>query len=258
MSLRKTERTPPLATLGTGDVHIWMAAPDEIRTPNLLQEYHALMNAAERRKHDRYRFEKHRHACLVTRALVRTTLSRYCPEVEPAAWQFIEVGNGRPEPAPGLTRRPLRFNLSHTDGLIACAVTLSRTIGVDVESLDRRGETVAIADRYFAPAEIRALRAQPTQRQRERFFSYWTLKESYIKARGLGLAIPLDQFAFSLDEPGPIRISFDSQLADDPNVWQFALERPTPRHMLAVGIERGEGPDLDIRIRSVVPLVNGP
>ena len=253
--MTSTRVKPPPTRLGTDDVHVWTAAPDEIRTPHLLREYHALMDESERRKHDRYRFETHRHACLVTRALVRTTLSRYCPEVEPAAWRFVEVGNGRPEPAPGLTLCPVRFNLSHTDGLIACAVTLTRAIGVDVESLERQGETVAIADRYFAPAEIRALHAQPTERQRERFFSYWTLKESYIKARGLGLAIPLAQFAFDLDGPGPIRISFDRRLADNPNVWQFALERPTPRHILAVGVERGEGPDLDIRIRSVVPLL---
>ena len=249
------KRTQPSATLGTDEVHVWLAEPDAIRTPHLLREYQVLMNDAERRKRGRYRFEKHRHECLVTRALVRTTLSRYCPEVVPAAWQFVEVGNGRPEPAPWSTQLPLRFNLSHTDGLIACAVTLNRAIGVDVESLERRGETVAIAERYFAPSEVRALHAQPTERQRERFFGYWTLKESYIKARGLGLAIPLEQFAFGLDGPGPIRISFDPRLADDPDVWQFALERPTPRHMLALGVERGKGPDLEVRIRSVVPLL---
>ena len=249
------ERAQPSAALGTDELHVWLAQPDEIRPPHLLRQYHALMNEVERRKRSRYRLEKHRHECLVTRALVRTTLSRYCPEVGPAAWKFVQVGNGRPEPAPGLTRHPLRFNLSHTDGLIACAVTLNRAIGVDVESLERRGETVAIADRYFAVSEVRALHAQPAERQRERFFSYWTLKESYIKARGLGLAIPLEQFAFDLDGPGPIRISFDSRLADDPNVWQFALERPTPQHMLAMGVQRGHGPDLDVRVRFVVPLL---
>lgn len=236
------------------EVHVYVVEPVEVRDPSLLSEYYALMNEAERRKHDRYRFERNRHACLLTRALARTTLSRYCPEIEPAAWKFEEVGNGRPEVAPGQTPLPLRFNVSRTEGLIACAVTLERAIGVDVEFLDRERKTSSIAERSFAEAELRALRALPLDRQCARFYSYWTLKESYIKARGLGLAIPLRQFAFQIDESGPIRISFDSRLADDPANWQFALQQPTPHHILAVGLERRERSDATVRISSVVPL----
>src|SRR6185436_18685723 len=95
----------------------------------------------------------------------------------------------------------LHFNLTNTRGLVACAVSVAHAeVGVDAEALDRSGETVAIADRYFSTEEVRALRALPESAQRQRFFAYWTLKESYIKARGLGLRLPLDQFSFRLGE----------------------------------------------------------
>jgi 4'-phosphopantetheinyl transferase len=239
--------------LPPGEVHVWMTDPGEVREAELLGRYHALMNADERRKHDRYRTGAHRHACLVTRALVRTTLSRYCLEIDPAAWQFVEVANGRPEIARGQGSLPLRFNLSRTAGLIACAVTLERAVGVDVEWLDPHRSTDAIAGRFFAPPEVRDLRAHPPERHLERFYSYWTLKEAYIKARGLGLAIPLDRFAFGLPAGESISISFDARLDDDPAAWQFALDRPTPQHVLATAIERRGGPDLAVRIRTVMP-----
>lgn len=217
-----------------------------------LEAYDRLLTPDERAKTRRFRFARDRHDCLVTRALVRTTLSRYA-EVDPAAWRFEKNQYGRPHLVAGQCDRDLRFNLSHTRGLIACAVTIGREVGVDVETLSRSGETVAIADRYFSATEIRALRALPEDRQRVRFFEYWTLKESYIKARGMGLALPLDQFSFLLDAGPPIGIAFDPRLEDHADDWQFDLRRETPEHMLAVGVRRGPRPDLAIQVERVVP-----
>ncbi len=144
---------------------------------------------------------------------------------------------------------PIRFNLSNTRGLIACLVALDRDVGVDVEDTERASSAVDIADRFFSPGEVRALRALPQERQRARFFEYWTLKESYIKARGMGLAIPLDQFSFHLDDGPAIGISFDPRLGDDRSAWQFALYQPSARHTMAAAIRSGGGPPLSIELR---------
>lgn len=238
--------------LGDGDVHVWTARPDAIEDPELLAAYERLMTDAERARQRRYLLARSRHEHLVTRALLRTTLSRYAGR-DPTAWRFVENRYGRPELAPG-SECGLRFNVSHTDGLIACAVTRGREVGVDVEALDRRGQTVEVAERFFAPREVAALRALPAAEQRERFFTYWTLKEAYIKARGMGLAIPLARFWFDVGAPERIGIAFDPRLEDDPAEWQFELHRPSARHRLAVGVRRGRAPDLRIAVRETTPL----
>jgi 4'-phosphopantetheinyl transferase len=233
--------------------HLWYAFHDRIEDTDLITRYHALLNSEERERQSRFAFARLRHEYLVTRALCRTTLSQYA-DVDPKRWQFTCNKYGRPEIAGPHGILPLRFNLSNSGGLIACLVTLEADAGVDVEDMNRSGETVSIADRYFSPYEVATLRTLPRDRQHQRFFEYWTLKESYIKARGMGLAIPLDQFSFHLEHDRPITISFDAHLKDDPHAWQFERYRPTERHMMALAIRRGTGPDLRIEVRETVPL----
>jgi 4'-phosphopantetheinyl transferase len=240
----------PLQRLPSSEVHVWFARPETIPAGHL-EAYAHLESGDERERRLRLRFERHRIEHLVSVALVRTSLSRYAP-VEPADWLFERNDRGRPDLVPGQCDPDLAFNLSHTRGLVACAVARQPEVGVDVEWIERRGRTTAIADRFFSRREVRDLEALPDARRRDRFFDYWTLKESYIKARGMGLAIPLRAFSFHLDEAPPIRISFEPTLEDDPSTWQFELFRPDDAHRLAVGIRRGAVADLRIDVRETL------
>jgi 4'-phosphopantetheinyl transferase len=109
---------------------------------------------------------------------------------------------------------------------------------VDVENVRSRQVDIEIADRYFAAAEFAALRALPREQQRQRFFEYWTLKESYIKARGMGLSIPLDRFALHLEEPALVRLTIDSTLGDSPERWAFWQIQFADEYLAAVCAER--------------------
>jgi 4'-phosphopantetheinyl transferase len=241
-----------MTPLPDDEVHLWYLLTEQVTDPALLTAYEALLTPEERARRDRYRFEHSRREYLLTRALVRTTLSRYAP-VAPAAWRFSANEYGRPE-IEAEAHRALRFNLSNTQGLIACVVTRGREVGVDVEDTERSGETVSIADSFFSPSEVAALRALPPELRRSRFFDYWTLKEAYIKARGMGLSIPLDQFSFLLRPQAPIGIAFDPRLGDDAATWQFERFALSPRHRTAVAVRRGSGPDLRFVVRATLPL----
>lgn len=216
-------------------VRVWTVALDEAALAPRLSTFTMLLAADERRHMERFRQVGDRVRFAVTRTLLRLMLSRVagCP---PREWRFRLASHGRPELDPcGQALPPLRFNVSHTAGLVACAVTLDRDVGVDVEHTQRR-LMHDVADRYFAPAEVSALRALPVDVQETTFFDYWTLKEAYIKARGLGLSIPLEQFAFTLRRGQAPTISFAPELQDDPATWLFVQDRPTPFHRLALAV----------------------
>ena len=234
-------------------VEIWYALTESINDPALLSAYRQLMSADERLREKRFRFEKDRHTYVVTRALIRTVLSKYSPTA-PDSWQFAQNRYGRPELLRKSNAPPIRFNLSHTSGVVACILALERDVGIDVEELTRKTDTIELADRFFSSDEVSALRGLKREDQAERFFSYWTLKESYIKAIGTGLSMPLDSFSFHLKQGYPARISFGPEIEDDPSTWQFAQFRLTSHHMLAASVRRGREPDLSVELRRTVPL----
>jgi len=232
-------------------VHVDLVSTDNAEALARRDRYLPLLTPDEHERMARLIFDRDRQRFLLTRALVRTMLSRYAP-VAPADWRFSANVHGRPE----IVDRPagvpdLRFNISHTEGLIACAVTIGHEVGVDVEHIGRR-LTRDVPARFFAPGEVAGLRALPENEQARVFFDYWTLKEAYIKARGFGLALPLGDFAFHLSPDHLPRITFEPALPDDPATWQFAQDWPTPSHRLGLAVRR-TGDDLPVRIRYVVP-----
>jgi len=233
-------------------VHVWYVFSDEVRDPPLLERYAALMTREERARHDRFVFARDRHQFLVTRGVLRTLIGQYL-QIDPAACAFESNRYGRPSLS-GPAAATLGFNLSHTRGLIAYAMARVPEIGVDVEHVDRTAAGPDLARRFFSPSEADALDALAPPERPSRFFDYWTLKEAYIKARGLGLSLPLDSFSMQLDPAGPPRIAFTAPIDTDPESWQFAQFDPSPRHRLAVAVRRA-GPDLPIRIRQIVPCV---
>lgn len=252
-ALQDTERrTIPLLP---GEIHLWLASYDGIADERLHAAYRALLNTAERAQEPRFHFARDRRRYLVTRALVRTVLSRYAAR-DPREWVFAENAWGRPEIAnapPG--DGSLSFNLSHTHDLIVLGVTRGRALGVDVENVARE-VSIDIADHYFAPAEVAALHAVPPQQRQERFFEYWTFKESYIKARGMGLSLPLGKFAFHYAHHRAVDIAIDPELADDPQRWQFWQFRPNPEYLVAICAERVGDCSPRLTIRRTVPMLS--
>lgn len=220
---------------GPGVVDVWYTFVDDAAPPPP-EACAALLSGDERERRAHFVFEKDRRLFLAARVLVRTVLSRYAA-VDPADWRFAPGSHGRPHIAAPALAHGLHFNLSHARGLVACAVSAAHpAVGVDVERLDRAVDPLGLAGRYFAPSEVEALRACPAADRIPLFFTYWTLKESYIKARGLGLSLPLDGFAFAV-RGGAIAVRFEEVVGDDAARWRFAVFEAGSDHLLALGVD---------------------
>lgn len=236
--------------LADNELHLWLVDLEAVE-PGLLAAYRDLMSEDELERNQRYRFDSGRFADCVTRALVRTSLSRYV-DVDPTAWRFEKGEHGKPEISAPTKIAPLRFNLSHTKRYIVCAITRRDDLGVDIETTQRKNDVLNIADRYFSQREITDLFDLPEHRQHDRFFDYWTLKEAYMKARGEGISLGLGNFSFSIPPKGDIGISFTAQIQDEPQHWQFALFSPKADARLAYAVRSGVRPV--VRLFETVPL----
>jgi len=222
--------------LSEGQVDLWFCVPKKIADADLEGYCEQVLNSGEREHHTGLKTD-HRLEYLVSRALLRTTLSHYLPG-SPEDWTFRRNHYGKPELESDLAGAgPLRFNLSQTRGLTLCAVTSGHDIGVDVEFRADSQGMAGVADHYFSERELADLRQLPEAEQEQAFFHYWTLKEAYIKARGEGLSIPLDSFSFLLGEGGSLPGFLPPPGDEAENQWDFRLYQPGADYTAAVALQ---------------------
>jgi 4'-phosphopantetheinyl transferase len=232
-------------------VHIWLIDPVAVTDPGLLERYAQLLTPDEHAKWQRYRFDKDKHQHLVTRALIRTTLSRYEPRVTPADWRFELNAHGKPAIANPLDQ-PLHFNLSHTQNLAALAVTREAAVGVDVEKIKPVDHVRGLAERCFADEEIGYVFDGDQNALLQRFFKVWTLKEAYLKARGCGMSLSLHSVIFT-PQAQPLVVRFDPD-HDDPSAWSFYHWAVGADHQLSLALNRPVDQPVDIEIFTAIPL----
>jgi 4'-phosphopantetheinyl transferase len=229
-------------------IHLYIGCFEEIDTPAIREACAVTLCSVEWQRIAKFAFAGHRRQYLLAHGLVRRALSRHVGGVDPAAWQFCADRYGRSFIVAPKVASPLHFSLSHTEGCVACVISSSEHVGIDVEAVDRSGQHLALAESVLSLEEVASLRALPAIEQTERFFDYWTLKEAYIKARGMGLHLPLDRFTMRFEPNRQIGIVFDPEFGDDPKRWRFMSTSPSPSIRLAVADGSGEPGGLPILI----------
>eukprot|EP00850_Spirogloea_muscicola_P009081 SM000050S17006 [mRNA] locus=s50:330254:334202:- [translate_table: standard] len=200
-------RVPPAPR----EVHLWCLFPEDVHDPDILHTYHSILSPAEQLHVAAANSEALRRERLLARALVRTSLAKYCGGLlGPKQLKFRSNRHGKPKfdaatsggSLSGSSFPSLQFNLSHTHSLIACGVTTSDPIGIDVEDTSRvpRRDVLALARKKYSSAEVDWLQQCTSKEERRlRFLQLWTLKEAYVKAIGMGIqAAPLRDFTFDL------------------------------------------------------------
>jgi len=219
--------------LAADEIHLWMSFERPADEPALAQ-LTSLLPQAECERLDRARSAESRMRILAARAMQRTVLAGYAEGIDPAALRFVTGEFGKPALAPEYESLGLHFNVTHTDGLVAIAVGRHRDIGLDAENINERTTALRLARRYFTAEESRNLEALPLARQPLRFYSLWTLKESWMKATGRGVGAGLDNASFSLDDDHQVQgLSFAAYDASDWRFWQYT---PSKEHVMALAV----------------------
>ena len=241
-------------------IDIWLTNLADV-TDYLRVRYQQLLSAEELIRFHRFMVTPARDHFLVSRALLRTVLSRYADNVAPLDWQFTQNAYGKPAISVPVQWCGLSFNLSHTNGLVVCAISriAQLALGVDVECLSRKTDYMQLAESVFAPVELAEMRQLTKTAQRDYFYSAWTLKEAYIKARGMGLSLSLDGMWFSKDAmDGAINIQFSPSNKEIDHIafpsWQFFQQQVTPQHMLAVAAALSQKQKIQINQQWLLPL----
>ncbi|WP_160061945.1 4'-phosphopantetheinyl transferase family protein [Psychromonas sp. L1A2] len=183
-----------LNALNTNHIDLWFIEPHQLST-EAMTSLRALLSNEETLKLQQYKNKPAQHTSTVTRALCRLILAQYTNKT-PASLKFIRNRHGKPELVDNINA--LRFNLSHNNELIVMVVCANDDIGCDIENPKRKISIEPISRRYFAKQEHKQLSHLTGEQQKQRFFEIWTLKEAFVKATGIGIALGLDTFYFDL------------------------------------------------------------
>ena len=217
--------------VGFQGLTIIYAAPADVWDPRRRAMRLAMLSSHEMARFLRLRSVADRDLFLASHVLVREALSTRA-DVEPADWQFEAGPHGRPEIA--APESDLRFSLSHTRGLAACVVSGGCEVGIDVEDASRRW-SAGLAERVLSDSERHDLLTAPGGEQQTRFLEYWTLKEAYLKARGIGLACSLQEISFYRRD-ARWHVEFAAGADDDPRRWRFESWLVDPVHQAALAV----------------------
>lgn len=193
----------------------------ELADEGLYQRVLGMAPQERRARAERFMFRKDRQLSLAAWLLLDTMLRR-----AGLSEYSLEYGpQGKPRLAQAAAG--LHFNLSHSEQRVMCAVSDSE-LGCDVERV--RDIDLGIARRFFYAGEHEYILSAPdAAERRERFYRLWTLKESYMKATGLGMSLPLDEFEITISGE-----SISLRRAGETRNWHFCEYSPEPGYRYAL------------------------
>lgn len=200
--------------LRQGEIHVWRCPLDRFDPAS----FRPHLSGDETARMERYKLPCLRTRYAIARGALRMLAGRYLDE-KAAALIFTYGEQGKP----ALENRPLHFNLSHSDDLMAVAFTLDGPLGLDIEHISPRLHARDIANRYFSERECAEMETGDDGEYLRRFFRFWTAKEALMKATSLGFALELSKIEVGLD---PLRVvSLDW---DGPDDWTLHRVEPAP------------------------------
>ena len=228
-----------------------------VRLPNtpseaFLRDCLDVLNADERRAAERYKVRSRREQAIVSRALLRMALSHRLGR-GPETWRFETSPRGRPRLAIGQGVDEVDFNISHTDGCIACAIARNARVGVDVETRDRLRDIEEVASRFLSPSEAQAVSRMSKAAAETALLRLWTLKEALAKGIGIGMALDFRAIELPVDQISD-GLEFTSRSAKR---WAFRAYVNDPMHAVGLTYRATRTCEVTLRPQSDLRAIGG-
>jgi len=199
--------------------------------------YTKLLEPQELIKAARFRFDSDKLRYLIARAMARLVLSQYAG-VAPENLRFTKNDYGRPEIAnSSYCKEKVRFNISYSKDIIVLAVAMNVDIGVDIEFVYENADFFLYTKGILSETELRYLTNMPSEARSLEFFKIWTLKEAYIKSRGLGLAIGLEKLSFLLSSE-KISLCVEEDIDKNADSWGFFNLEIIPSYIISICVKK--------------------
>lgn len=236
----------PLLTSGTftshfllnpDEVHVWQVALEQ--DAPVIAQLRTLLHEDEAQRAARFHFAADQRRYIVGRGVLRLLLGKYLA-IKPEQLRFTYNAYGKPELATTAHALPLHFNLSHSGEIALYAIAAQRVLGIDIERIRPELDWRALATHVFSPYEQATLTQLAPPEQLPAFFRCWTRKEAFIKARGMGLSLALEQFDVTLrpDEPPHLLATRDDP--QEAGRWTLC-DLPCPTSYAAALVVAGHG-----------------
>lgn len=209
--------------------------PRTVNDQQQLVKWRSWLDQEEHARMRRFVQAKHQHDFLVSHALRRSVVA-HALGCAPQTLAFGTTGRDKPVLEQPGGPQALHFNLAHTEGLAVVAVS-SAPVGVDVECLERPVAGADLARRYFTEREYGDIAGQPAQTQHQRFLTYWTLKEAFLKAQAWGIVDDLGGFEFEITgapDVTRIRLRVRHAQLSPTEPWRFHHWQPTAAHLVSL------------------------
>jgi 4'-phosphopantetheinyl transferase len=222
-----------MAALARRRIAVWCL--EAAALDNVFPDACDVLDAAERAKAARFRFDRDRVLFLAAHRLLRHALSVEIPDVAPADWRFVRTPSGRPELAPE-HGSDVRFSLTHGAGMTLVALARGREVGIDVEPDDDDASAATVVANALTADELERWSRLDGAAATRFAMARWTLKEAYTKARGLGLALDLRRIDFRGEKDSlSLRAPFPEN-EDAPQRFRFALFEPGASRVAALAV----------------------
>lgn len=155
---------------------------------NTFEQLMKWLTPSEQDKIRRFRRWQDAQSSLLGKVMIRSIICDLLG-MDNASITFLQNEFGKPYLKDGIG---FNYNISHSGEWVLCAID-DRPIGIDIEHI--KTAHMDIAERFFSTLEYENLKQEDRKHQQAYFYDLWTLKESYIKADGRGLSMPLDSFS---------------------------------------------------------------